>query len=626
MKTQSLDASLNMRMGEILRANEYFSSQGSYTGEAISSLRISEMLMQKGKPDSALIYLKQAEDKFKAAGNREGVSNVQLHEGRILVDGDNLSDALPLLDSATKAVDFPETAWQAWFHLGRINEKLGRNEEAVVSYKNSISIIEKIRGNLTIDEFKSIYFDSKREVYDRLLRLLLKLNKPVEAFQISEQARARAFYDILANKKIDYKGSVPGDLISLEQAKRLEIQKLYKLLQRGYISSGDDQGSRNTGMVQLREALESAQGEYEDIIQRIKLHNPAYAEMVTVQPANINDLTAALDEKTALLAYWISSNELICWAITKKGITCKTYPTGDKAVSLLVEKTRKAIESNSMDEMNNDLSLLYSMLIAPVENMIAPYTNLVIIPNGPLHFLPFQALLNPNGEFLVQKYNLIYEPSESVFMICKNRKAKPGSRFMGMALSDVVLENKQGLPGTEDELKKILPLFPDNISTFGKQSTETFVKKNASDYNFIHFATHGSYNYEQPLYSYLFFQPTDEDDGRLNVYEVFEMNINASLVTLSACETGLGNINQGDELVGLSRAFLFAGSSSVIVSLWAVADYPTALLMTNFYQYLKDHNLQEALTLAQRDIIKIYPQPQYWSPFILIGNGNVERN
>jgi CHAT domain-containing protein/predicted negative regulator of RcsB-dependent stress response len=626
MKTQSLDASLDMRLGEILRANEYFSSQGSYTGEAISSLRISEMLMQKGKPDSALIYLNQAEDKFKAAGNKEGVSNVQLHKGRILVDGNNLSAARPLLDSATQAVDFPETAWQAWFHLGRMNEKLGRNEEAVVSYKNSITIIEKIRGNLTIDEFKSIYFDSKREVYDRLLRLLLKLNKPVEAFQISEQARARAFYDILANKKIDYKGSVPGDLISLEQAKRLEIQKLYKLLQRGYISSGDDQGSRNTGMVQLREALESAQGEYEDIIQRIKLHNPAYAEMVTVQPANINDLMAALDEKTALLAYWISSNELICWSITKEGITCKTYPTGDKAVSLLVEKTRKAIESNSMDEMNNDLSLLYSMLISPVENIIASYTNLVIIPNGPLHFLPFQALLNPNGEFLVQKYNLIYEPSESVFMICKNRKAKPGSRFMGMALSDIVLENKQGLPGTEDELKKILSLFPDNISTFGKQSTETFVKKNASDYNFVHFATHGSYNYEQPLYSYLLFQPTDEDDGRLNVYEVFEMNINASLVTLSACETGLGNISQGDELVGLSRAFLFAGSSSVIVSLWAVADYPTALLMTNFYRYLKDHNLQEALTLAQRDIIKIYPQPLYWSPFILIGNGNVEKN
>jgi CHAT domain-containing protein len=124
------------------------------------------------------------------------------------------------------------------------------------------------------------------------------------------------------------------------------------------------------------------------------------------------------------------------------------------------------------------------------------------------------------------------------------------------------------------------------------------------DYNFIHFATHGIYNYKQPLYSFLLFPPTEDDDGRLNVFEVFEMNIDSKLVTLSACETGLGNLDQGDELIGLSRAFLYAGSSAVIVSLWSVADYPTSILMTNFYKYIKDHHLREALTLAQRDVIK----------------------
>lgn len=626
MKTKSLDASLNLRLGEVMSANEYFSSQGSFTGEAISSLRIAEMLLQKGKPDSAIIYLNQSEDKFKAAGNRQGVSNVLVHKGRIFVDENNLHDAQPLLDSATMVTDFPETVWQAWFHLGRMYEKLNQDEKAVESYRNSISVIEKIRGNLTIDEFKSTYFDNKREVYDRLLRMLLKMNKPVEAFQISEQARARAFYDILANKKIDYKGSVPGDLISLEQAKRIEIQKLYKLLQKGDVSSFTDEGSRTAGLKQLREALASTQTEYEDIIQRIKLHNPAYAEMVTVQPVNLSDLKASLDDRTAVLAYWLSSNELIYWLITKSGIIYKSIPTDEKALSLLVERTRRTIQSNSDDEVKKNLSLLYSLLIAPVEKDLALFPNLVIIPNGSLHFLPFQALIDSRGEYLVQKFNLLYAPSASVFMVCNSKQIKPGSKFMGMALSDIVLQDKPGLPGTGDELRKILPLFPDNIATFGNQSTETFVKKNAAGYNFIHFATHGSYNYSQPLYSHLLFPPSEEDDGRFNVFEVFELSINASLVTLSACETGLGNISQGDELVGLSRAFLFAGSSSVIVSLWAVADYPTSLLMTNFYRYLKDHNLQEALTLAERDVIKIYPQPLYWSPFVLIGNGHVSLN
>ena len=259
MKTTSLDASLNMRLGEIVSANEYFFSQLSFTGEAISSLRIAEMLMQKGNLDSAMIYLDMAEEKFKASGNREGESNVLVNKGRILVDKGDYMTARQLLESAATASDFQETTWQAWFNLGRIYENLDQDEKAVESYRNSISIIEKIRGNLTIDEFKSIYFDNKREVYDRLLRILLKMNKPVESFQVSEQARARAFYDILANKKIDFKGSLPGDLISLEQAKRIEIQKLYKLLQKGDVSTFGESESRASGLRQLREALVSAQ-------------------------------------------------------------------------------------------------------------------------------------------------------------------------------------------------------------------------------------------------------------------------------------------------------------------------------------------------------------------------------
>jgi CHAT domain-containing protein/predicted negative regulator of RcsB-dependent stress response len=624
MKTTSLDASLNMRLGEIVSANEYFLSEGSLTGEAVSSLRIAEMLMQKGSPDSAMIYLNMAEERFKTSGNREGESNVLVHKGRILVDKGDYMAARPLLEVAATASDFPETSWQAWFNLGRIYEKFDQDEKAVESYRNSISIIEKIRGNLTIDEFKSIYFDNKREVYDRLLRILLKMNKPVESFQVSEQARARAFYDILANKRIDFSGSLPGDLISLEQAKRIEIQKLYKLLQKGDVSSSGDNDSRTSGLRQLREALVTAQSEYEDIIEKIKLHSPAYAEMVTAQPVNPSDLRSILDDNSAVLAYWISSDELIIWFITKTDIVCREIPVNGQYLGSLVEKARKTIESDSpVNELKPPLKLLYSLIVAPVEKSLRQFRNLIIIPNGSLHFLPFQALVDSHGDYLVQNHNIIYEPSASVYMICENRKVSAGSRFMGMALSDLSIEDKPGLPGTGEELQKILPLFPDNLSAFGKQGTETFIKKNVGNYNFIHFATHGSYNYDQPLYSFLLFPSSDEDDGRLNVYEVFGLNLKASLVTLSACETGLGNINRGDEIVGLSRAFLFAGSSSVIVSLWAVADYPTSILMASFYKNLKDHNLQEALSMAQRDLIKTYPQPIYWSPFILIGNGKV---
>jgi CHAT domain-containing protein/Flp pilus assembly protein TadD len=626
IKAGSLGASLDLRLGEMLSANKFFASEGSVSGEGISSLRFAELLIQNGKSDSALIFLDQSGRLFSRAGNKQGLSNVKLLKGSIMVDQGNNSMARHLLDSAAMTPEFPETVWQSWYHLGRMYENLNQDDKAIESYRNSISVIEKIRGNLTIDEFKSVYFNSKRQVYDRLINVLLKNNKFIDAFQFSENARARAFYDILVNRRINFRGSVPGDLISMEQEKRIEIQKLFKLLQRGDAGGSDTEKSRSADVTQIRSTLARAQEEYEEIIQKIKLNNKEYAEMVTAQPVSLSDLQTRIDPNTAALAYWISDRDLIIWFITHSEIISKTVRINSDDLTYQVEKARRSIQSLSTEDTRTDMSSLYRLLIAPFESNIASFSNLIIIPNGSLHFLPFQALMNKKGEYLVQNFNLVYSPSASVFTLCNDKLIKSGSKFMGVALSDISVDNNVGLPGTEDELKKILPLFPDNISAFGKQSTETFVKNNAGDYNFMHFATHGSYNYRQPLYSYLLFPPSENDDGKLYVYEVFELTLNAKLVALSACETGLGNISLGDELTGLSRAFLFAGSSAVVVSLWSVADYPTALLMSNFYRYLRDHPMQEALTLAQRDVIKVFPQPIYWSPFVLIGNGLVSVN
>lgn len=621
--SSGLKASLDMRMGEVLSASSYFAAEGSQTGEAISLLRMGEIMIKKNAPDSALKLLGDARKLFSFSGNRQGISKTQLLAGKLLVDAGKFPQAAQLLDSAKIFNEFPEIVWQTWFHLGRMYEKENQPDKARDSYLNSISVIEKIRGRLTIDEFKSSYFNNKREVYDRLINLLLKMDRTGEAFQVSEQARARAFYDILAGRKMNFRGALPGDLTILEQEKRAEIEKLYKLLQKTAAESDlSEEASRQADIREVREALTESQSEYEDILQKIKLENPAYKEMVAAEPVLLPELQKKIEKGTALITYWISNEELIIWIITSSSIFRKSIEASRMDLAVMVDKTRNAIKASSQKNTTEGLKLLYTVLFAPFKSELKDITDLVIIPNGSLHFIPFQALIDENGKYLVEEYNLTYAPSAGVYMLTKEKDIKKGSKFMGMALSDVSVGNNVGLPGTEDELKKILPLFSDKISAFGTQSTETFAKKSAGDYNFIHFATHGIYNYRQPLYSFLLFPPTDNDDGRLNVFEVFEMSINSKLVVLSACETGLGNLDLGDELIGLSRAFLYAGSSAVIVSLWSVADYPTSVLMTNFYKYIKDHPLQEALTLAQRDVIKQYPQPLYWAPFILIGNGS----
>ncbi|MBN1107691.1 MAG: CHAT domain-containing protein [Bacteroidales bacterium] len=623
---RNIDASLNLRLGDVLSAGEYFSAEGSLTGTAISALRMAELMIRNEKNDSALLFLGQSGKIFREAGNSQGIAAVQLLKGRILVDEGNYSEAEELLDSAAVAGHFPETEWQAWFHLGRMHEKLEQADRAIEAYKKSIAVIERIRGNFTIEEFKSIYFDTKRDVYNRLINVLMRNNEPAEAFRVSEQARARAFYDILSTKRINFRGSSPGDLVSLEQERRTEMQKLYKLLQKAEEIQFRDEKAGSEYVRQLRESLDEVENEYDDIIEKIKASNKAYAELISAKPLSITDIQPETDPSTAMLEYWVSGDNLIIWLVTHSAFTAKTIPVKKEDLSDLIEDSRKFIQSNSMIELRKCLKDLYNILVKPVEGELMSYRNLVILPNQSLHFLPFQTLLNGRGEYLVQKFNLVYAPSAGVYLLCKDKETGEGSRFMGMALSDVVVGNNIGLPGTEAELRRILPLFPDNMAAFGKESTEDFARENSGKSDFIHFATHGTYNYRQPLYSYLLFPPSGDDDGRLNVHEVLEMRLNAKLVTLSACETGLGNISQGDELTGLSRAFLFAGSSAVIVSLWSVADYPTAMLMTNFYHYLRDHSMQEALAMAQRDVMKQYPQPSYWAPFVLIGNGNISAN
>lgn len=624
MKTGSLEASLNLRLGEVLSARNYFATENSARGGGIASLRLAEIMIIRNDHDSALVHIQQAENTFTQAGNRQGIVNAKLLKGKQLIGKSDFLNAKRALDSAALAEEYPETVWQAHFYSGMIYEHLNQDNNALESYRKSIAIIEKIRGNLTVDEFKSLFFDSKRDVYDRLINLLLKRNQAEEAFKYAEYARARSFYDMLANKQINFGGSVSGDLVLQEQQKRREIQKLYKLLQasRQLRTFGTDDSQIATGKDDISSSLTRAQEEYRELINQIRIKNPDYANILAVEPVELTDIQSKIDSNTAVLAYWAGDKKIITWLITQSAVETKIITIEKSNLESLITSARRSIQSLSNAETSHFLHELYEILIEPFESRLTPYSNLLILPNGPLHFLPYQALIDKEGRYLVQNFNLSYSPSAGVYIISTEKKVKMGSRFMGSALADLVIGNHAGLPGTRDELNRILKLFPDNITAVGKQSSETFVKQNVPDCNFIHIATHGIYNYNQPLYSHLLFPPSDQDDGRLNVFEVFEMNIDARLVTLSACETGMGNISKGDELTGLSRAFLYAGASSVIVSLWPVADHPTSILMSSFYGFLRNYSMQEALTLAQREVIKLYPQPIYWAPFILIGNGN----
>ena len=153
-----------------------------------------------------------------------------------------------------------------------------------------------------------------------------------------------------------------------------------------------------------------------------------------------------------------------------------------------------------------------------------------------------------------------------------------------------------------------------------KEATETALKKFGNGFNYIHFATHGEFDEDKPLNSAILLAMDAENDGKLTVDKLYSMKLDADLITLSACETGLGKIANGDDVVGLTRGFLYAGASSIVASLWKVDDLATSALMKGFYDALKKTNKREALRQAQLQNKKQYPHPYYWASFQLTGN------
>jgi|GEM_PF-595891 len=639
MTALAMQASADLRLGNISQAQQYFMEIDAGVASGIASMRLGEINYESGDIADALREYEGAINYFNKAGIQEGMAKGNLRLGDIYINQGDIQDGDRCLTEAFRYAKEDETKWEIWYQKGRVFEITHQTDSAIESYKKAIGIIEEIRGKFTIEEYKSKYINNKVKVYDRLIRILLEKGDATSALIYSERARARAFLDMIGNRKLQIKITPDKNLVDLEQDLRLRIQSLSKIIQKNDLGT-----SRGLERYQVEEELVHSREQYNTLLEKIKLSNREYASMVSIEPPDPGETRNILDKETALISYWTGEDYLAIWVITAGDIKFNMHILPDKNVSTAsVTASRQAIQKTTeFRGMTNDerglrtfttqagenvtekelLKRDYSLLIAPVEKYLAGYTNIGIIPHGSLHFLPFQAMICPDGKFLVEKYNIFYTPSASIYSFIKEKSGKPEKHIIAMALGNLELGDFSSLPGTTSEVDQIRKLYSDITSLYESESTETFLKTNASAYEYIHIATHGVLDPVQPLYSYLLFAPSENDDGLLTVNEVFGLDLKASLVTLSACQTGLGNLSLGDDIVGLSRAFLFAGTPAVIVSLWSVADQPTAVLMTKFYQNLENFSPQEALSRAQREVMKQYPDPYYWAPFQLIKRGN----
>jgi CHAT domain-containing protein len=254
-----------------------------------------------------------------------------------------------------------------------------------------------------------------------------------------------------------------------------------------------------------------------------------------------------------------------------------------------------------------------------------------------MSIIPFEALLTSGVKdvdelpYLIRKHNVLYDFAASLLLQHLNEKKNIStpSILLCAPVSFSTKDNLNELPGTESEVREIGELFTRKnykSSTYlRQQADEKLVKSTAvKDYKYLHFATHGIVDEANPDLSRIFLQPDNNEDGNLFAGEIYDLQLNAELVTLSACQTGLGKIAKGEGVIGLSRALVYAGAQNIMVSFWSVSDASTALLMKTFYQQLLDNptaGLSENLQQAKLHLInsESYSSPFFWAPFVLIG-------
>jgi CHAT domain-containing protein len=518
---------------------------------------------------------------------------------------ENLEKTLVLAEK----LNLPALVYLAGSRLGDLYLETQKPAVAIPHYKKAIDSVESTRSLLESEEFRSSYFEDKRAIYAGLILAHLRTKNAAEAFNYSERARSRAFLDILGSKVQLARG---GTLLEHERALQARVSVLQAMM-----AAREEETSEGP---QLRKELTEAQKAYNDFLAEVRKENKEQASLMNVEPLTLKEVQALLDPEVTMLEYFVARNAVWLWVVDKRRVRFVGIPIGRTDLVTKVTGLRETIyQLEEKENFSRHAADLYKLLIEPALPHIRG-KELLIIPHDVLHYLPFQALLSGQGRYLIQDFPLYYLSSASLMQFTKEKKRASGQGEKALVMGNPDLgDQAYDLRFAEREAKEILRVYPDSAVYLRTEATKPKAVELSPRYEILHFAVHGELNENDPLGSALLLAAEGKGDGKLKVGEIFSLNLKADAVVLSACETGLGKLSNGDELVGLTRAFIYAGTPSVIATLWKVNDRASYELMREFYTNLKTMKKSEALRQAQLKTMTEFPQPFYWAAYGLTG-------
>jgi CHAT domain-containing protein len=486
-----------------------------------------------------------------------------------------------------------EIYWLVLLDRARIAESENQLEQAADLYARAATVVEQQRASISTEANKIGFVGDKQAIYAGLVNVQFKLGRHGAAFETMERAKSRALVDMLASR---------SNIVAPKRA-HLDAAQIQKVMDR--LSQADlDARQQTEASITPRSAASSR-------VLATELP-PAMASLVSVSALDVGEVQKLLGAEEALLVYFAHGARLHATVVQRGSVS--GVEINALGLDAEIRKLREGLQSQA--EVAPQLRSLYERLIAPLSANLN-VKHLTIVAHGAMHYLPFAAL-NDGKQDLVDRFNLRMLPSASVLKYLRPSENDKLDHMLILGNPD--LNNPAyDLPGAQQEAEKLAAQFSAQNLLLRKKASKSAFKALAGDASFIHVASHGQFDAAKPLLSGLILSPDAQSDGRLSVSDLYQLQLDAEMVTLSACETGLGSVSNGDDVVGLTRGFLYAGASTVVASLWQVDDDATAFLMLRMYEHIQNGGRRDALRQAQIETRAKFSHPAYWAAFYLTG-------
>lgn len=517
----------------------------------------------------------------------------------------------------------PSLNFQAQYLQGQLALARQQPAQAAAAYDQAIAELERLRGQLMM-EFRADFLTDKQRIYEEVVQLKLAEGDPAAALTYVERAKSRALLDLITYRvDLGVRARAPADQPLVAQLAELRAER-DRLYHRWHSDDRPDDASGHWADEErhkLQTAVLALEKQITETWHRLLLRNTEYAQNAAMWQVRTENIQPLLPPDTAVLEYFAIENDLLLFVISAEAVQVFSLPGVlaqlPRLMNLLrlnnhtVRRSQPKQRPYLLKNAQALFTKLHDLLLKPAMPHLGRAQRLIIVPHGLLHYLPFQAFYD-GQRYLVERFELSYLPSSSLLRYYQQVE----TAVSGM----LVLGNSQAgqLPYAALEAAQVAALGQADLY-LEEEARAANLMTQAVDKRYLHIAAHGEYRSDNALFSGISLA-----DGWLTTLDVFDLRLSASLVTISACDTGRSVIGGGDELLGLMRAFLAAGAASLLLTQWAVDDRSTAVLMTDFYRtLLPGTGKGAALRQVQCQMIQSgpdqYAHPYFWAPFYLVG-------